>query len=102
VILALLAGPALGAATEAGTHPGLEMSSVGLRIDSGAALLASGLGLGSGSLGDPYVIDGLVVDAMGGSEGLYIGNSSVHVVIRNCDLSNATGGDNPPESPGPG
>jgi parallel beta-helix repeat protein len=39
---------------------------------------------GTGVTGDPYVIEGLEIDASGHSWGIFIGQTDEHFVIRNC------------------
>ncbi|MEM3493637.1 MAG: hypothetical protein QXD15_04710, partial [Thermoplasmata archaeon] len=45
---------------------------------------------GDGSEGNPYIIDGLEIDANGGSYGIWIENTDVYFVIRNCTVYSAT------------
>ncbi|MFX0164496.1 MAG: nitrous oxide reductase family maturation protein NosD [Candidatus Hodarchaeota archaeon] len=44
---------------------------------------------GTGTYDDPYVIEDLIIDAEEKGDCIYIGNSNVHFVIRNCTLTNA-------------
>ncbi|KKK68095.1 hypothetical protein LCGC14_2947500, partial [marine sediment metagenome] len=44
---------------------------------------------GSGTYSDPYVIDGLEIDAGGSGTGILIGNSSVYFIIQNSSVYNA-------------
>lgn len=44
---------------------------------------------GSGTPGDPYIIEGLFIDGQGDSGGIYIKNSSKHFIIRNCWVNNS-------------
>jgi parallel beta-helix repeat protein len=46
---------------------------------------------GDGSSGDPYIIEGLTIDAGGLGYGIYIGNTTANFVIRNCSIENSTG-----------
>ncbi|MGA1873957.1 MAG: hypothetical protein ACMUHY_09850, partial [Thermoplasmatota archaeon] len=41
---------------------------------------------GSGSLSDPYIIEGYLVDAEGERHCIRIDNTDVHFVIRDCQL----------------
>jgi len=62
-------------------------------IDGDAELqsIASSLGLeGVGSAAEPYIIEGMSVDAMGRGASIYIGNTTLHFVVRNCSLQNAS------------
>ncbi|MEM4292718.1 MAG: right-handed parallel beta-helix repeat-containing protein [Thermoplasmata archaeon] len=45
---------------------------------------------GDGSEGNPYIIDGLEIDANGGTYGIWIENTDVYFVIRNCTVYSAT------------
>lgn len=44
---------------------------------------------GSGTPGDPYIIEGLYIDAQGVGGGIYIKNSVKHFIIRNCWVNNS-------------
>ncbi|MEM3445732.1 MAG: hypothetical protein QW115_07170, partial [Thermoplasmata archaeon] len=43
---------------------------------------------GSGTENDPYIIEGWDIDANGGSYGIWIENTSVYFVIKNCTVYN--------------
>jgi len=45
---------------------------------------------GSGTEDDPYIISGYDIDAHGAGVALYIGNTTVHFVVENCYLHNAS------------
>ncbi len=47
---------------------------------------------GDGSEEDPYIIEGYEIDGSGHGYGIYIGNTTVHFVVRNCYLHNVSGG----------
>ncbi|MEM3567548.1 MAG: NosD domain-containing protein, partial [Thermoplasmata archaeon] len=51
---------------------------------------ANGVSRGSGTPEDPYIIEGLIIDGAGGSYCIWIENTNLHFVIRNCQLQNAT------------
>jgi parallel beta-helix repeat protein len=46
---------------------------------------------GDGSTSNPYIIEGLTIDAGGLGYGIYIGNTTSHFIIRNCSIENSTG-----------
>jgi parallel beta-helix repeat protein len=46
---------------------------------------------GDGSAGSPYVISGYEISAGGGSYCILIENTDVYFIIKNCNLTNATG-----------
>ncbi|MFO7991914.1 MAG: right-handed parallel beta-helix repeat-containing protein [Thermoplasmata archaeon] len=46
---------------------------------------------GSGSESDPYVIEGYYIDATGFNCSIFIGNTDVHFVVRDCYVANADG-----------
>jgi|GEM_PF-1437327 len=46
---------------------------------------------GDGTQGNPYIMEGYDIDAKGGTYCIWIENTSVWFVIRNCSVSNATG-----------
>ncbi|MEM3567314.1 MAG: hypothetical protein QXS83_01950 [Thermoplasmata archaeon] len=47
---------------------------------------------GNGTECNPYIIEGYEIDG-NGSNAIWIENTSVHFIIRNCNLYNATGTD---------
>ena len=61
-----------------------------VRIDSDSDFKAQGWP-GSGNSADPYVIEGLSIDAGGKGTAIYVGNVTVPFVIRNNHLFNASG-----------
>ncbi len=64
-----------------------------IRIDGNddfAAQVAAEGWPGDGSEGDPYVIEGYEIDGTGYGYGIYIGNTTVHFVVRNCYIHNVT------------
>ncbi len=48
---------------------------------------------GDGSEGNPYVIEGYEINGTGYGYGIYVGNTTVHFVVRNCYIHNVTGKD---------
>ncbi len=46
---------------------------------------------GDGSEWDPYVIEGYEIDGTGHGYGIYVGNTTVHFVVRGCYVHNASG-----------
>ncbi|MFX0138970.1 MAG: nitrous oxide reductase family maturation protein NosD [Candidatus Hodarchaeota archaeon] len=48
-----------------------------------------GICMGSGSYSDPYIIQGLEIDAGGTGNGIFIENSNVYFIIRNCIIYNS-------------
>ncbi|WP_162137714.1 right-handed parallel beta-helix repeat-containing protein [Methanomassiliicoccus luminyensis] len=44
---------------------------------------------GTGSADDPYVIENLSINALGYGAGIFIGNTTSHLVIRNCTIYDA-------------
>ena len=45
---------------------------------------------GSGTEDDPYIIENYEIDAHGGGNAIYVGNSTAYFEIRNCTLYNAS------------
>jgi len=45
---------------------------------------------GSGLINDPYVIENVTIDASGFSNGIFIENSNVYFIIKNCVVYNAS------------
>ncbi|NLX47589.1 MAG: hypothetical protein GXY70_05435 [Euryarchaeota archaeon] len=62
-----------------------------IRINSDAELAANAA-RGSGSVSDPYVIEDLRIDATGHYSGIFIGNTTAHLVISGCNISGAVSG----------
>jgi len=60
-------------------------------IDGDLALAASGID-GTGSWDDPFVIEGLGINATGYANAIKISNTVSHLIIRDCNLSYANGG----------
>ncbi|MEM4308454.1 MAG: NosD domain-containing protein [Thermoplasmata archaeon] len=50
----------------------------------------NGVVSGSGTPADPYIIEGWDINANGGTYGIWIENTNVYFVIRNCNITNAT------------
>ncbi|UCG69999.1 MAG: right-handed parallel beta-helix repeat-containing protein, partial [Thermoplasmata archaeon] len=46
---------------------------------------------GDGSESNPYIIEGLTLDAGSLGYGIYIGNTTSNFIIRNCSIENSTG-----------
>lgn len=62
-----------------------------IRIDSDADFTAAnGVVAGSGTPDDPYIIEGWLIDAQGAGNCIYVGNTTSHFIIRNCELYNAS------------
>ncbi|MHC1710496.1 MAG: NosD domain-containing protein [Methanomassiliicoccales archaeon] len=53
-------------------------------------LIASNGWSGNGTEGNPYVIEGLDIDARGGTNAIFIGSTAQHLIIRGCYLHNTT------------
>lgn len=47
---------------------------------------------GNGTMGNPYIVEGYYINANGGAYGIWIENTTVYFVIRNCTVRNATDG----------
>ncbi len=47
---------------------------------------ANGVVRGSGTEGDPYIIEGWVIETAGYDYGIYISGTTAHFVIRNCQV----------------
>ena len=55
-------------------------------------LIASNGWNGNGTEGNPYVIEGLDIDAQGAPNAIFIGGTTQHLIIRGCFLHNTTYG----------
>ena len=63
-----------------------------IRIEGDANFtLGNGVSAGSGTELDPYIIDGWEIDGGGVGRCIYVGNTTKHFVIRNCNLTNSSG-----------
>jgi len=56
--------------------------------------VGNGVSGGSGTEIDPYIIDGWEIDGGGEGRCIYVGNTTKHFIIRNCNLTNASGNAN--------
>lgn len=45
---------------------------------------------GNGNSSDPYVIDGLTIDAGDASSGIHIGNTTSYFILKNCNIFNTS------------
>lgn len=61
---------------------------VGSDVELAALISAEGWS-GSGTSGDPYIIENLDINADGFGAAIYIGNTTLHVIVRNCELYGA-------------
>ncbi len=62
-----------------------------IRIDGDGDLTAqNGVTGGSGTAGDPWIIENLEIDANGTGYSLYIGNVTQEFIVRNCTLFNVS------------
>ncbi|MEM3444811.1 MAG: NosD domain-containing protein [Thermoplasmata archaeon] len=61
---------------------------------------ANGVVSGSGTQSDPYIIEGWEIDAKGGTYAIWIENTDVYFVIRNCTVYNATSSGGVPSGAG--
>ncbi|MEM4307985.1 MAG: NosD domain-containing protein [Thermoplasmata archaeon] len=55
---------------------------------------------GDGTQNNPYIIDGYEINANGGSYGIWIENTDVYFVIRNCNITNASNSGSAPYGSG--
>ncbi|MCX8173453.1 MAG: right-handed parallel beta-helix repeat-containing protein [Thermoplasmata archaeon] len=63
-----------------------------IRINSDADFTpGNGVAGGAGTLGDPYIIEGWLIDGTGYGYCIYIGNTTKDFVVRNCELHDASG-----------
>jgi len=70
-----------------GIFPGTELKKVEpIRINNNAEL-ASYASAGSGTIGDPYLIENLEIDATGYGAAIYVGNTTSYFKVQNCSLS---------------
>jgi parallel beta-helix repeat protein len=89
----VIAFPILGPAIRGSDGPFSRPLSSPIIIDDDADLVLTAVALGwpgDGSLKRPYIIDGLTIDALGKGACIYLGNTSLHVLVRNCSLTGAS------------
>ncbi len=61
-------------------------------IEGDAAFnVGNGVSDGSGTNVDPYIIDGWEIDGGGEGRCIFVANTTKHFVLRNCNLTNASG-----------
>jgi parallel beta-helix repeat protein len=69
-----------------------------IRINSNIefdAMAATESWSGNGFITSPYIIEDYIIDANGTGNCIYIGNTTYYFIIRNCELSNASGSTSP-------
>lgn len=59
--------------------------------DKDCAVGSFGIVSGAGSKFNPYIIEGWAIDGTGYGYGIYLGNTTHYLVIRNCSVINASG-----------
>ncbi|MHC1709408.1 MAG: right-handed parallel beta-helix repeat-containing protein [Methanomassiliicoccales archaeon] len=89
----MASGPVVGSSTEGNATDAVEnvlafSDVIRVNNDSELAMVASS---GSGIIADPFVIEDLVIDATGHYSGIFIGNTTAHLIIRGCNVSGASG-----------
>jgi parallel beta-helix repeat protein len=97
-LLAWVIATQLAAATEP-ERPGTESRAdwlaphAPIRIDSNGGFTgANGVSGGAGTQANPYVIEGWEINGTGAGYALYIGNTTAWFVVRNCTVTDASGG----------
>ena len=86
--------PGLVQAEDVDTEENDYIAQAPIRIDGNsnfAAQAAAEGWPGDGSEGNPYVIEGYEIDGTGYGYGIYVGNTTVHFVVRGCYVHNASG-----------
>ncbi|HME51813.1 MAG TPA: right-handed parallel beta-helix repeat-containing protein [Candidatus Lokiarchaeia archaeon] len=78
------------------TTPRISTNHAPISINNNAQLAAFPGITGSGTAGDPYIIQDLVIDGGGSGSDILIQNTNVFLVIRNCSVINA--GTGPPDA----
>ncbi|MCK5559215.1 MAG: right-handed parallel beta-helix repeat-containing protein, partial [Thermoplasmata archaeon] len=69
-----------------------------IRINSNIefdAMAAAESWSGNGFITSPYIIENYLIDANGTGNCIYIGNTTYYFIIRNCELTNASGWTSP-------
>ncbi len=91
VMLSILSGLAYGESVSPALREQTPHGVIKVNSDSELDSLASSEGwTGSGTQGDPYIIENYEIDAQGGGAAIYLGNTTKYVLIRNCLVYNAT------------
>ncbi|MHC1575866.1 MAG: NosD domain-containing protein, partial [Methanosarcinaceae archaeon] len=71
---------------------GGQTSRFGIRIDSDSDFTtANGVSAGTGTAANPYIIENWNINGTGYGYTIYIGNTTKHVIVRNCSLHHASG-----------
>ncbi len=62
-----------------------------IRINSDSEFTyGNGVVDGNGTKENPFIIEGIYINARDGGDAFYIGNTSMHFIMRDCELKNAT------------
>jgi parallel beta-helix repeat protein len=87
-----------GVSTEIETEQYTDHASI--RIENNNAFTsANGVVRGKGSVDDPFIIEGWNIDASSSGFGIYIGNTTMNLIIRDCSIFGANIGSNNPYDP---
>jgi len=89
----VIAFPILGNSIRGSDGPFSRPLSSPIIIDDDADLVLTAVASswpGDGSLDRPFIIDDLTIDALGKGACIYLGNTSLHVMVRNCSLTGAS------------
>jgi len=72
-------------------QPVILTSHVPIRINGNVNFTApNGVSGGSGTVGNPYIIDNWDIDGVSTGDCIYVGNTTKYFIIRNCTLYNAS------------
>lgn len=67
-----------------------------IRINSDSEFTwGNGVVDGNGTEENPFIIEGIYINARGRGDAFYVGNTTLHFIMRQCELANATNIDNP-------
>jgi len=81
-----------GISSAPGNNVPLLTSHAPIRINSNADFTsANGVSSGSGTQADPYIIENYEINGTNYGYCIYIGNTTVHFIVRNCSLHDASG-----------
>jgi parallel beta-helix repeat protein len=87
LIVSIIASSGAVVAVQAGGLTVTEHSVISINNDAELAATASS---GSGTAAEPFVIEGLEIDATGYRNAIFIGNTTLNVTIRGCHLYGAS------------
>jgi parallel beta-helix repeat protein len=93
IVSALASSGAIGSITTYAPNSITKLTSSSvIHVDNDAqlaSLISSNGWSGTGTISNPYIIENLLINASGGPNAVFIGNTSAYIIVRYCSLSGA-------------